>query len=1249
MAQQAVQRHDRAGRSRPYAVTSCAARRNHRGCPPARPAPCRGTDCQADTRRSRLWLVASVALLLQIPQVSHAGQLSLANSPLFLGTAVEPNIVLLSDDSGSMDWDIMILGDQGRISLVGATQTKTFSYVLPAADNNYGFESSNGRILPSEESVQATANMPADAYGVWRGRFSGFNVMYYNPEITYTPWSGVDGAGNPFGNIGPLAAPLDPFNTSSATVNLTALWTWEADDVPRTTSGNEDIIVTNYYPARYYTWTDSDSDGVVDTDDAHTRIEIKPGNAPFVHASGDRGDCANSLSCTYAEEIQNFANWFSYNRRREATAKNAIGNLIAGANGIRVGYATLHNNSGASRVPIASMNADPASGNKRAVIDALYRTASSNGTPLRQRLRDVGRYYECASGNIFGASGSNCPILNAASGGTCQQNFTVLMTDGFYNGSSPSVGNRDGDDDTMFDGAPYADNVSDTLADVAMRYYEQDLAPGLADAVPVSAGIDNAAHQHMVTYTVAFGVTGELDPFGTKTPGDGSDTDPADPGFSWTDPFSGSSAQQNARKIDDLWHTAFNGRGTFLSAGNGGDLSNALSDALANIIDRTGSAAAVALNSASLSTDTRIFQARFNSSEWSGELRAIPIDSDGNLGAALWDAGERLKTQAAFSGWNTNREIITWDGTAGTPFRWASLNGNQQAALNRNASAVTDGFGLQRLDYLRGDASKENLAPYSFRVRDNGFKLGDIIHSAPVFVGAPPFLYPDTLESIAYSVFRINQLGRTPMVYVGANDGMLHAFDADTGEEKIAYVPSQIYKSLSALTDPGYVHRYLVDGAPTAGDAFYNGAWHTVVVGTLRGGGQGIFALDVTDPSSFSETNASNIARWEFTDSDDADLGYTFGVATIAKMHNGKWAVILANGYNNTENDGGSTTSTTGDAVLYIIDIETGALIKKISTERGMAESISGATPNGLAPPSAVDVDGDYIADLIYAGDLQGNMWKFDVQSSNPVNWDVAQAAGPTPQPLFVAKGAANVPQPITSRPQVGFHPDGENGLMVFFGTGKYMETGDNSAASPQQVQSFYGIWDEQGTDSGNHSIVDNADLQTQTVGTGTFAGETVRTVTDNAIDAWGTGTGEHMGWRVDLPSTAEKVVTDSLLRTGRIIFTTLVPNNSPCAAGGTSWLMELNFRNGGPPEFSVFDLNEDGVFNDSDTTTTGAFVIGIDAGLGVMPEPVIIDDPAKSRELKIVTGTSGDVKTIANNPGPLENANGRRSWRQMQ
>ncbi len=1214
--------------------------------------PLRATGNRVETVSSRvsfacrrLVLAASAALLLATPQLARPGLLNIASSPLFLGTAVEPNVFFLSDDSGSMDWDIMTIGDDGRMTLVGASASTTYSYVMPAADNNYASTSTNGRILPSEEAVQATATMPADAHGVWRGRFSGYNVMYYNPEISYKAWSGVGASGAPFANISPTAAPLDPFSSTSPTVNLTTLWSWTADNVPRTTGGTVDISVTDYYPARYYLWTDSNGNGAVDAADAHTRVEITAANAPFTHASGNRTDCADPLACTYAEELQNFANWFSYYRRREATAKNAIGNVITGANNVRMGYASLHNNSGANNISIASLNPDPATGNKRTLLNGLYRTQSNNGTPLRQTLRDVGRYYECVSGNLFGASGSSCPILPAASGGTCQQNFTVLMTDGFYNGPDPGVGNTDGNANTAFDGPPYGDSVSNTLADVAMHYYERDLAPGLLDEVPVTAGVDNAKHQHMVTYTVAFGVTGELDPFDTKTPGNPADTNPKDPGFSWPDPFTGASTQQDARRIDDLWHAAYNARGLFLSAQNSSELSASLSAAIANITDRTGSAAAVALNSASLSTDTRIFQARFNSGESSGQLRAIPIDVDGNLGSVLWDAGDVLKTQSASGGWNTNRVILTSDGPLGVPFRWGSLNASQQAALNKNALGVTDGFGPQRLDYLRGDASKESVAPYNFRTRTKGFKLGDIVHSAPAFVGAPPFLYPDTIEAAPYSAFRINQNGRPAMVYVGANDGMVHGFDAETGEERLAYVPTRIYGTLSLLTDPAYAHRYYVDGAATPGDAFYAGAWHTILVGTLGAGGQGIFALDITDPTAFTEANADGIALWEFTDANDPDLGYTFGEATIAKMHNGKWAVILGNGYNNSQSDG--APSAAGHAVLYILDVQTGALIKKISTQRGTAQSSDGTTPNGLAAPAVVDVDSDHIADFVYAGDLQGNLWKFDLRDSSPANWRVAQASGPTPQPLFTATDAAGVPQPITVRPEVGNHPDGLNGFLVYFGTGKYLETGDNSTAPPQQVQSFYGIWDQKGTATGIHTKVDKNDLQTQTIGTAIFNGNTVRTVSDNPINAWGTAIGEFMGWRVDLPETAEKAVSNPTLRTGRIIFTTLVPSDSPCGVGGTGWLMELNFRHGGPPDFSVFDLNGDGVFNAADTTGS-QIIVGINPGLGIMPQPVLLDDPGHNRELKIATGTAGDVAGIANNPGPQNPTSGRRSWRQV-
>ncbi|MFQ5759467.1 MAG: hypothetical protein ACE5HM_00685, partial [Acidiferrobacterales bacterium] len=402
-------------------------------------------------------LLLALGLAL-VPIAGKAGDLNLSSAPLFLGTSVEPNITFVSDDSGSMDWDVTILGNQGRFTITGQNRTRTYSYVMCNKgandycrsfggkwDNNYAWYWSVGRVLPSEEAVIAAWG--SAPYGVWRARFSGYNVQYYNPEITYTPWPGVDSSGTAFGNINPALALLDPYNPGGLTADLSNNFSYRSHQVPRPFSGGYITLdVNNYYPARYYLWTDSDSDGVVDPNDVHTRIEIRSGNEPFVHTSGNRGDCVNPLACTYAEEMQNFANWFSYYRRREAAAKNAIGKFAGGSINVRLAYATMHNNRkglGANNIGIASMNIDPTTGNKRTLLDGLYKTQSSGGTPLRQTLRDTGRYYECVSGNIFGASGSGCPILPAASGGACQQNFTVLMTDGYWNGSSPGVANTD--------------------------------------------------------------------------------------------------------------------------------------------------------------------------------------------------------------------------------------------------------------------------------------------------------------------------------------------------------------------------------------------------------------------------------------------------------------------------------------------------------------------------------------------------------------------------------------------------------------------------------------------------------------------------------------------------------------------------------------------------------------------------------------------------------------------------------------
>lgn len=697
---------------------------------------------------------------------------------------------------------------------------------------------------------------------------------------------------------------------------------------------------------------------------------------------------------------------------------------------------------------------------------------------------------------------------------------------------------------------------------------------------------------------------------------------------------------------------------------NPAGLETALTTAFTNILQETGTASAVAVNTATLSTESAIFQAKFTSATWSGQLLARTIDPFTGVVASTetWNGAVTLRGQ----NWNTGRSIITWNpnivaARKGARFRYgATATATDIGTTNAAFLDGADMKGSKRLEFLRGSSTDEGTTG-GFRDRDDDgldFKLGDIVNSAPIFVGPPPFLYPDSLETVGYSSFRNTNSSRTPMVYVGANDGMLHGFNACTGTsfpgcsdatqhglEKIAYVPSMVYPNLSLLTNPSYTHKYFVDLSPTVGDVFGNfttvtgctACWRTIVVGGLRGGGAGYVALDVTDPTQFSEANASTLVLWEFT---HPDLGFTYSEPTIARMNNGKWAVIFGSGYS------GGTTGT-GKATLYIVDAIDGTIISEIVLDAGS---------NGLSSPTVVDIDGDFIADYVYAGDLKGNVWKIDVKSGTPSQWGSFYRLGVTPKPLFTAvDGAATPnPQPITSRLEVGRHPDGEPGFMVYFGTGKYVEVGDNvPSASP--IQTFYGLWDQDLGGNPNTPITDrNADLLAQTITEFPFGSDTFRTVSSNTIQWDGVGTGTHKGWRVDLPtaqsaSLGEMVVFNPQLRSTRVIFTTLIPESQACSFGGTGFLMELNFQNGGALPFDVFDINNDGVFNDADRAGQPSVISGMKTSLGVMPDPTIIDDPANGRELKILTGSSGAVTSVANNPGPTASATGRRSWRQLK
>jgi type IV pilus assembly protein PilY1 len=675
------------------------------------------------------------------------------------------------------------------------------------------------------------------------------------------------------------------------------------------------------------------------------------------------------------------------------------------------------------------------------------------------------------------------------------------------------------------------------------------------------------------------------------------------------------------------------------------NLGQQLASAFDEILGRVGSASSASVNAGSISSDTRVYQAKFNSGDWTGQLLSFPVeDTDdpltttvneiGTLLPAEWDASTVLPAHGS-------RAIITTnlDTNAAVPFKWADIGATRQAQLQPAADAL----GERRLEFLRGDGARERSASGPFRTRPS--KLGDIVSSSPIFVGKPPFLYPDSLESVAYSTFVTARENRPKMVYVGANDGMLHAFDAGTGVEALAYIPNSVFPNLIELTRPNYSHRFYVDGTPTIADAFFGGAWHTMLVGGLNKGGRSIYALDVTYPESFSDANATSIYKWEYSDN---DLGYTYSRPAIVRMANGQWAAVFGSGYNGTG---------TGRAYLYIVNIENGNLIAKIDTTVGTA-----ADPNGLATPAVVDINGDSIVDYAFAGDLRGNMWKFNLTSTSSSAWDVAYVSGGVKSPLFVARDSGGVAQPITSKPEVGRGPKGV-GMIVLFGTGKFMELGDKV---PTQTQTFYGVIDQNSL-AATDIVSGRAVMQSQTIlieqnftfttptGTVTIP---LRVTTQNPV-AGATG----RGWYMDLLSPnvpnyrGEMQVSDSVLRNGRIIFTTLIPDPDPCSPGGTSWLMEMDALTGGRLLETPFDNNRDGQFNDNDyvTVVIGGVtmripVSGMQSEVGIAQRPGILS--GETAEYKYLSGTTANasgsnIQRAVENPGP--NARGRQSWRQIK
>ena len=1201
--------------------------------------------------------VLLVAAALGITLPAAAATWNLADTPLYLGNSIPANLLFLVDDSGSMDWDVMSkdYNNDGLFtnSQPDGTSTGTDGSITNRAGCSVGGSGQTFTGYPyttqfSSNKYNGSCDIAADLE--WRFRNADFNPLYFNPKKEYKPWSGTDKNGIAFGNVSPTQAWKDPY-----TKNYSGSGEWidlTAKGAATSSSGAGDKHVALAGGMRFYTWVDTNGNKKFDN--------ASKGDTVTEYAIGTLTPAqiqADWFGTTVAAVQTNFANWYSYYRARHLVAKGALGNLAGNVNNMRIGLATIHNNAGVNTSVSQIDTTVVGQANRLNLMNNLYRIDPGSGTPLLNALKQVGKYLSGQSNSHF-ASSEKAPLL-VSDGGECQQNFTLVMTDGFYNGtyndSSPTIGDADGDKSSAFDNKNfplpgqtyplYNDPVAvtKTMADIAMYYYEGDIIPGVANKVPVNPGVDENKAQHMVTFAIAFGLSGNLkgmpDDYAAHKP-PAADAAAWNNGVfpGWPNPASATKTSDNfsdLQRIDDLRHAAYNGRGEFLAAQNPDELVSSLESMLATIQKRTSASAGLAFNSTTVRTTTLVFQGRYVTSDWVGNLHYLPVLQDGSVGAELVETAKELKKLAP-----TDRTIITYDSDLGAavPFRWASLG----------ASWKTELGSTYVLDYLRGDHSCETKSVVtcgaSKSYRDRSWEMGDIINSAPAYVGTPSALYTFDNYSGAGG-FVASQASRTPMVYVGANDGMLHGFDASinsdgtktatTGKEVLAYVPGALRKKMDKLSDPSYAtaHKYYVDGSPTTGDVEFGGAWHTALVGGLRAGGQAMFALDVTNPGSFSEATASTTQLWEFNDvtgpKGDADLGYTFSEPAIARLADGSWGAIFGNGYNSTEADGNVGS---GNAVLYVVNIQTGAVIKKLDTLTGPLKdpactpgcTLATGRPNGLSGVTVVDVDGDDKADFVYAGDLFGNMWRFDISGASSASWGVSFGG----KPLFAARSKEGLTQSITVRPAVGYHSSGV-GYMVYFGTGKYFETGDNTSTG-QPTQDFYALWDKwpKGTSTAFTAFT-RTNLVMQEILSET--GNT-RVDTDNPVD-WTT----QQGWYLDLvlkgaaSNNGERVVTEPILRGGSVLFTTLIPATAICEFGGTGWLMILDNNNGGKLDNSPVDTNNDGKFDKNDI-----IVSGLKSENGIPSAPASISGGGGTVDLIAMNFSNGSVGgTGFNEPAP--------------
>lgn len=1009
----------------------------------------------------------------------------------------------------------------------------------------------------------------------------------------------------------------------------------------------------------------------------NTRTVVDSGSAAGYTKYPARTDCAGT-TCTGAEEMTNYANWWAYYRTRMQMTKTAVSIAFKDlSTSYRLSYMSINNGTGSDFLDMAD-NALEANAQKNKWYNKLVAAIPGSTTPLKRALSTAGRYYAGKLTTINKVAATD-PMQYA-----CQRNYTLLSTDGYWNETTVPTdikGNEIGDVDGKagverpnFDGLASAN----TLADIAQYYYATDIrSPDFNNTngvllTDVANNKTATGPQRMTTFTIGLGVSGYMQyqaDYKEATSGDYFDVLKGNTASStrcrwqlsgacnWPEP-----KNNTQTAVDDLWHAAVNGGGAYYSAGDPNALKSGINKFLVNVDAQNSASAAVTPSTANVtSTDNFLFDSSFWSVQWFGEMARYTINPDTGLPGTVPDWAQSgtattssttpptpLLDRTAFA----SRKIYTHNGNGGLiNFAWDSLTTDQKSYFkvatigtslsqlctdadncipdaqkkDSTAEGTDTGFGgVNLVNFLRGDRRNEDGAGGKYYFKRTHV-LGDIVGSQAAYVKKSTFKYPD----LNYAKFKADNETRQGMVYVGANDGMLHAFNADNGAESWAYIPSMLLPKLYKLADKNYGsnHTYFVNGSPQQGEAYFDDKWHTLLVGGLAAGGRGYYALDVTDP-------AAPKVLWEFTSDtskgapyiSDADMGYSYGIPIITKLSDGTWAVLVTSGYNNVSpgNGGGH---------LWVLNAKTGAVIKKISTGAGSdsaAVAGSGCTaapcPSGLSRISAWmdNVNINNTVSQVYGGDLFGNVWRFELSKLKASGGDASV------QLLATLQGPTNKPQPVSSWIELGY---ANSSHIVFVGTGRYLGLPD---INNKEVQTIYAIKDPLTGTSSTTALYGSprANACTATVKTNCFMKQAftdtggIRTVASSMTYA--TNLSAMNGWFIDLPQEGERINTDSSLQLGLLVFVSNIPNNANvCGTGGSAYLNYLDYKTG----LTVRTATDVGV------------LLASGAGLGSAPAIFASKSGKLIASVKLTSGARIDVPLP---PGAGGLGTRRVSWREL-